>query len=566
MGCGGSKEPVEQEEADEDFRVEAPTEGRAERQRGAAVRAETGTDFEDPDDDFDPEERFPKSDAEYRSIRAAMLKNSVFSQCTEEQLKFLGDGFVGLEVERGEVIVQQGVAGDNFFIVETGHFVEEDEPTKSLIAEYSSGGSFGEVVLLYSSPYAATVTCKKSGLVWALERKRFRYTMVTSGAKGLAEKADKFLKPVPLLAPLTDAQLASLASCLQEVRFEDGESIVKKGDIADAMFFVKRGGALIVAPQTADSGNPERLGVGSVFGEGCLEPSSSRAVREASVVAVGATSMLRLTATSFKEQLGSLPEVIAYNLKRDALECLTIDGTNLFDHLSGEAQEGMLKAMGEKTCKQGEKLADANKASDTLFIVKSGTVSVGGASGSSPSKGESAAAAQLGSGSVCNERALLTGAKAAATITASSLSVVAHTLSRAAFIEAYGSPLETLLATAAKKLEKRAKLDRPKWDDLEVRRVLGCGTYGRVKLTVHTPTGKTYALKCMRKAQVVKEKAGVANVLMETKILRMMDHPFILNLMQTYQVSPPCLLSHSPGSKPFPSLPLPPPLRLTRPT
>ena len=56
MGCGGSKEPVEQEEADEDFRVEAPTEGRAERQRGAAVRAETGTDFEDPDDDFDPEE------------------------------------------------------------------------------------------------------------------------------------------------------------------------------------------------------------------------------------------------------------------------------------------------------------------------------------------------------------------------------------------------------------------------------------------------------------------------------------------------------------------------------
>ena len=55
--------------------------------------------------------------------------------------------------------------------------------------------------------------------------------------------------------------------------------------------------------------------------------------------------------------------------------------------------------------------------------------------------------------------------------------------------------------------------------------------------------------------QVVKEKAGVANVLMETKILRMMDHSFILNLMQTYQASrsPPLIARPSAPALPPPT-------------
>ena len=42
-----------------------------------------------------------------------------------------------------------------------------------------------------------------------------------------------------------------------------------------------------------------------------------------------------------------------------------------------------------------------------------------------------------------------------------------------------------------------------RFPELDIRRILGVGTFGRVKLAVHTPTGNAYALKCMRKAQVV---------------------------------------------------------------
>ena len=68
-----------------------------------------------------------------------------------------------------------------------------------------------------------------------------------------------------------------------------------------------------------------------------------------------------------------------------------------------------------------------------------------------------------------------------------------------------------------------------------MRRILGVGTFGRVKLVVHTPTETTYALKCMRKAQVVATKQQ-SHVLNEKNILAMMEHPFILCLVQTYQV------------------------------
>ena len=58
----------------------------------------------------------------------------------------------------------------------------------------------------------------------------FRYVMVTSGAQNLTEKAEKFLKSVSILSVLTDEQRASLAHSLEDLKFEDGEYIVSKGD------------------------------------------------------------------------------------------------------------------------------------------------------------------------------------------------------------------------------------------------------------------------------------------------------------------------------------------------
>ena len=71
--------------------------------------------------------------------------------------------------------------------------------------------------------------------------------------------------------------------------------------------------------------------------------------------------------------------------------------------------------------------------------------------------------------------------------------------------------------------------------DLRQLAILGVGTFGRVKLVLHTKDNdKPYALKCMRKGQVIALKQ-VEHVMNEKMLLEQCDHPFLLQLAATYQ-------------------------------
>ena len=100
------------------------------------------------------------------------------------------------------------------------------------------------------------------------------------------------------------------------------------------------------------------------------------------------------------------------------------------------------------------------------------------------------------------------------------------------------SQFETLLGPMHMKLDRerkrrrrggRAARRRPRssFDDLQVMVLLGEGTFGRVKLTLHQPSGATYALKCLRKGQVLRYQQ-VEHVVNEKRVLALCDHPFIL--------------------------------------
>ena len=124
-----------------------------------------------------------------------------------------------------------------------------------------------------------------------------------------------------------------------------------------------------------------------------------------------------------------------------------------------------------------------------------------------------------------------------ASIVAADEGLVCYTLDKETFQKIFGGTMATLLDKVVKKREAEANApDKPKYADLELRRILGVGTFGRVKLVRHVPTNTPYALKCMRKAQVVATKQQ-SHVLNEKNILAMMEHPFILSLVNTYQDS-----------------------------
>lgn len=68
-----------------------------------------------------------------------------------------------------------------------------------------------------------------------------------------------------------------------------------------------------------------------------------------------------------------------------------------------------------------------------------------------------------------------------------------------------------------------------KLDDYEVKQTLGTGSFGRVKLARHKASNKFFALKMLKKAEIIRLKQ-VDHVLSENNILASIHHPFIVNM------------------------------------
>jgi len=430
-------------------------------------------------------------------------------------------GFVSVPAKMGVTVIQQGEQGDHFYLCESGRYDVSLSQDTEYKQEYVAGDCFGELALLYNSPRAATVKCSESGVLWALERKKFRHVMIR-GAAATMQSAANFLKSVELLSPLSDEQRSQLGNVMEEIRVPDGQYIVKMGEQADSMFFIKSGE--VVVHQGDEKGDMMRMNQGQFFGESCLEDKGQQ-VRKANIVAVGPTVVLKLSAQSFNDIIGDLAEVVEFNFKRKVLEAVDIDGTKVLDTLNPENQDKLLQALQEVQYSPGDKIITQGQTNDHFYIVKSGEVSVQSAEGKE--------IARLDEGQYFGERALLKGEPANASIVCSK-AMVAYQCNRDTFTTLLG-PLQELLEAAVKKREAAANSPaKPKFADLELRRILGVGTFGRVKLVIHKPTGVSYALKCMRKAQVIATKQQ-SHVLNEKRILASMEHPFILALVQTYQ-------------------------------
>ena len=67
-----------------------------------------------------------------------------------------------------------------------------------------------------------------------------------------------------------------------------------------------------------------------------------------------------------------------------------------------------------------------------------------------------------------------------------------------------------------------------KLSEFELGQTLGTGSFGRVKISKQKSTGKYFAIKVLKKAEIIKLKQ-VDHIMNEVKILSAIDHPFLIN-------------------------------------
>jgi len=82
--------------------------------------------------------------------------------------------------------------------------------------------------------------------------------------------------------------------------------------------------------------------------------------------------------------------------------------------------------------------------------------------------------------------------------------------------------------------KKFKSLPKLQLTDFVILRTLGTGSFGRVRLVQYKATGQYYAMKILKKSEVVRLKQ-VEHVNNERSILSLCDHPFLVKLFGTFQ-------------------------------
>jgi voltage-gated potassium channel len=106
---------------------------------------------------------------------------------------------------------------------------------------------------------------------------------------------------VPLFNTLSAAEILEIMRHLNSMSVEAGEVIVRKGDLAESMYFIASGAVIVEVP-----GQPVRLGEGHFFGEMAL---LKRTKRSATVRAATKTKLLVLDSADLRNLMEQKPEI-----------------------------------------------------------------------------------------------------------------------------------------------------------------------------------------------------------------------------------------------------------------
>jgi cAMP-dependent protein kinase regulator len=275
--------------------------------RRVSVAAEKYNPEEDTSDE--PAVVHPKSEQEREYLLKVVAQIFIFRSLEQKQLNRVLDAMFARDVVNGDVIIEQGDDGDNFYIIETG--VYDIHVNKNKVGSYDNKGSFGELALMYNMPRAATIIATTKGKLWALDRLTFK-RIVLKSAFEKRKMYEGLLENMPMFESLNGYERMNVADALFSREFKDGEAIIKQGEQAKCMYFVETGQVRCVMELDGKSKEIKVYNKGEYFGELALLTKKPRA---ATLYAVGGdTKCAILDVEAFERLLGPCVKIMQKNI------------------------------------------------------------------------------------------------------------------------------------------------------------------------------------------------------------------------------------------------------------
>ena len=109
---------------------------------------------------------------------------------------------------------------------------------------------------MYNCPRAASIKAKTNCTLWTLDRVFFRQATVTSTSNQYV-LLTQFLSKINLFETIGVQRLNQLARSLTKQSYDDGQYIIKQGDIGDQFYVIFRGKVKVL--QKDDKGTENYL-------------------------------------------------------------------------------------------------------------------------------------------------------------------------------------------------------------------------------------------------------------------------------------------------------------------
>jgi len=260
-----------------------------------------------------------------------------------------------------------------------------------------------------------------------------------------------YLRRVPLLRKLSDGERELIGGALIERSFAPGSIVFSQGDEADGFYIIKEGTAVVVqAKENSNEVNElARLGTGDIFGETALLSDSPRG---AAVKAGNANlTCFFLSSVKFKALLAGQKINVRFAKRRVAISAEAADEEKsvdeikrpsnknvmsmetmqliraaikdniLFQGLAEDVRDKVVAQMYCQTISAGTTAIKEGEIGSNFYVIEKGSFDVSVTDKASQSK---RSVAQLGPSQCFGELALMYNAPRAATVTATSESVV----------------------------------------------------------------------------------------------------------------------------------------------
>jgi len=490
----------------------------------------------------------PKSEPHRAAILKALQGHFLFGDLGPNSLKDLVGVMKPRSVAPGNDVITQGALGEEFFVLVEG-VCEVLIEGVGKVHQYDNLGAFGELALMYSSPRAATIRATTKSELYTLDLRTFRFVLTQASA--FMDRV-KFLRKLAFLEPLGDNKVTQIARALTEETYRDGTYIIRQGDMGDAFYIIGKGKVKCTASkEDGTESDLITLETGDYFGEMALmldEP------RHANCIAEGDVTCLKLSKNDFLNMFGPLQALLEKQMRLRILKSVP-----LLSILSNDELAKVAKAMRVQMFNPGAPIIKEGESGSRFYIINDGTVKV-----TKKIDGKEKELAVLRENDYFGERALIKNEPRKASVTASTavelLVLEQKWFQQLLLPSAQGSIEEEMArrenakaskpagggqgaaggggadASVAARTIASAKAARPNipFEQLKLMKIIGTGTFGRVKLVQHVASKRVLALKCMSKAQIV-SKHQEKNVMNEKNILDECAHPFILDQVATYQ-------------------------------